>query len=87
MLFLVGSGSGGSVVAGRLAEVSGWQVLVLEAGEQAPSTSKIPGMSFFALPFGSSSSWNYMTVPQKHAQYNYVNNVSIQFIIHTQHFG
>ena len=64
-------------MASRLAEIPGWNILVLEAGEQAPEITKIPGMSLFNLPEGIDHNWNYKITPQKHAMFNYENRVII----------
>ncbi|XP_045604147.1 glucose dehydrogenase [FAD, quinone] [Procambarus clarkii] len=69
---VVGSGSAGSVVASRLAEVQGWKVLVLEAGGPPPPESQVPGFNVFLMQ--SDADWNYRTVPQKHGLLNYKNN-------------
>ncbi|KAK8741860.1 hypothetical protein OTU49_002431, partial [Cherax quadricarinatus] len=69
---VVGSGSAGSAVASRLAEVREWKVLVLESGGPPPPESQIPGMNAFLMQ--SESDWNYFTVPQKHGLFNYNNN-------------
>ncbi|KAF8781705.1 glucose dehydrogenase [FAD, quinone]-like [Argiope bruennichi] len=62
---VVGSGAGGSTVAGRLSEVPSVSVLVVEAGSTPPVLFNIPGIcrSFS----GSELDWKYRTVPQKHA--------------------
>ncbi|XP_026725144.1 LOW QUALITY PROTEIN: glucose dehydrogenase [FAD, quinone]-like, partial [Trichoplusia ni] len=57
---VVGAGSAGSVVANRLSEVAKWNVLVVEAGSDAPLESDIPG--FDALLFKSDYDWQYLTV-------------------------
>ncbi|XP_071540782.1 glucose dehydrogenase [FAD, quinone]-like [Panulirus ornatus] len=73
---VVGSGSAGGVVAARLAEVSSWQVLLLEAGGPPPPESTVPAYNIALL--GSDVDWNYRTVPQKHGLRGFVN--------HTGHF-
>ena len=75
----MGTGSAGSAVAARLAEVPEWKILVLEAGDQAPEETKIPGLSLFNLPDGIKQSWNYRIEPQKHAMFNYENRVRHSF--------
>jgi len=59
---VVGAGSGGSVVAGRLAE-AGRSVLLVEAGGQAPWISHIPAM--VGLLQLTDMDWQYKTVKQE----------------------
>ena len=66
---VVGAGSAGSVVAGRLAE-HGHKVLLLEAGGPANWFMTIPylGSLFQKTPYD----WQYSTVPQKFGQFGYL---------------
>ncbi|CAD7086666.1 unnamed protein product [Hermetia illucens] len=56
---VVGAGSAGSVVAGRLAEDTKNRVLLIEAGGDPPIESEIPALAWYAL--GSSIDWMYPT--------------------------
>ena len=75
LYFAVGSGSAGSVVAARLAEISDWKILVLEAGQQASAISKIPGLHLLLMTEEADENWHYKTTPQKHSMYNYKDKV------------
>nr|XP_045621682.1 glucose dehydrogenase [FAD, quinone]-like isoform X3 [Procambarus clarkii] len=70
---IVGGGSAGSVVAARLSEVSGWRVLLVEAGGPPPPETRVPGLLELNFIPGNEVDWGYTTVPQAHALGNYVN--------------
>lgn len=55
---VIGSGSGGSTVAGRLAEVKEWNTLLLEAGIDEPPATQIPAVPAFENTF---IDWNLTT--------------------------
>lgn len=61
-MIVVGGGSSGSVLASRLSEVSGWNVLLIEAGEDPGVSSYIPGLTFALQK--SSMDWAYQTERQ-----------------------
>ncbi|CAG7723347.1 unnamed protein product [Allacma fusca] len=61
-MLIVGGGSGGAVVATRLSEVEGFNVLLLEAGGDETLTTQIPW--FHTLLPGSDLDWKFQTVPQ-----------------------
>ncbi|XP_055678439.1 glucose dehydrogenase [FAD, quinone]-like [Lutzomyia longipalpis] len=54
---VVGAGSAGSVVAGRLSENPQWKILLLEAGGDPPMESEIPGLAFGVLQ--DEYNWQY----------------------------
>jgi choline dehydrogenase len=66
---VIGSGSAGSVVAGRLAE-GGHNVLMIEAGGPSNWLMGIPGL--VAMFQKTAYDWQYKAVPQKHAPAKYV---------------
>jgi hypothetical protein len=70
---VVGAGSAGSVVAGRLAE-HGHQVLLIEAGGPANWLMTIPYSCalFQKTPYD----WQYTTVPQKHGEFRFLKGES-----------
>ncbi|XP_069680338.1 glucose dehydrogenase [FAD, quinone]-like [Periplaneta americana] len=59
---VVGAGSAGCVVANRLSEITGWSVLLLEAGGEEPATTQVP--AFLPYSFGSPIDWGYRTEKQ-----------------------
>lgn len=62
---VVGSGAGGAVVAGRLSEISDWNVLLVEAGPDEPAGAEIP--SNLQLYLGGELDWNYKTANESYA--------------------
>ncbi|XP_044764616.1 glucose dehydrogenase [FAD, quinone]-like [Coccinella septempunctata] len=62
---VAGGGSSGSVIATRLSEIEGCNVLVLEAGDMVDDLAEIPFM--WPLLQYSDRNWGYYTVPQKNA--------------------
>nr|XP_053626508.1 glucose dehydrogenase [FAD, quinone]-like [Cherax quadricarinatus] len=68
---VVGGGSAGSVLAARLAEVSWWKVLVLEAGEPPTPETYVPGLVALGYVRGNNN-WDYLTEPQPHGLKNFV---------------
>ncbi|CAG9094385.1 unnamed protein product [Plutella xylostella] len=57
---IVGAGSAGCVVANRLSEVEDWSVLLIEAGDDPPIESIVPGLDKGL--FRTKYDWNYTTV-------------------------
>ena len=76
-LFAVGSGAGGSTVAGRLAQTAA-SVLLLEEGPSASPESMLPWV--FPLIGQSEVIDAIRTEPQKNAQLDSPNNVSTKKI-------
>lgn len=63
---VIGGGSGGATAAGRLAEVSQWKTLLLEAGGDEPPGAEVPSMviNYHGNP---DIDWNYKTEPERYA--------------------
>ena len=62
---IVGAGTAGSIVAGRLAE-AGHHVTLVEAGGEDTNPA-IPHLSRLGELWHSPEDWDYFTVPQEHA--------------------
>ena len=61
---VVGGGTSGLVVANRLTENPGVQVLVLEAGENHIDDPRVSKPSLFGTLFGSEADWDFKTQAQ-----------------------
>lgn len=70
---IVGAGSGGSVVANRLAAKNKYSVLLLEAGGDMTDDLYVP----FNAPFAANvnNSWMYETDPQKFAMFSFPGHI------------
>ncbi|ERL90016.1 hypothetical protein D910_07374, partial [Dendroctonus ponderosae] len=53
---VIGGGSGGATIAGRLAEVSQWNTLLLEAGTDEPPAAQVPALPAFTKTI---LDWNF----------------------------
>ncbi|KAJ8727992.1 hypothetical protein PYW08_016377 [Mythimna loreyi] len=56
---IVGAGTAGCVLANRLSAVPEWNILLIEAGDDAPVEANVPDLDSFLL--GSKYDWNYLT--------------------------
>ncbi|KAI5651962.1 GMC oxidoreductase domain-containing protein [Phthorimaea operculella] len=56
---IVGAGTAGCVVANRLSEIEKWKILLIEAGDDPPIESAIPGIS--QSMFRTQYDWTYKT--------------------------
>ncbi len=74
-MFIVGAGTAGSVLAARLSEIGDWKVLLLEAGGEQPSKSRVPWFHLW-LP-NSPIDWRYVTEPQSNIMKGFKENVSL----------
>ncbi|CAB4753500.1 unannotated protein [freshwater metagenome] len=63
---VVGSGSGGAVLAGRLSEDPGTSVLVLEAGGRSRPNLNVQIPAAFAKQFHGATDWDYHSEPEPH---------------------
>ncbi|XP_018576576.1 glucose dehydrogenase [FAD, quinone] [Anoplophora glabripennis] len=63
---VIGGGSGGAAVAGRLSEVSDWKVLLIEAGIDEPPATQVP-MYMMIFSNDQFSDWHYKTEPEPQA--------------------
>lgn len=60
---VVGAGSAGSKVAGRLSDNPDWKILLVEAGGNPPVNSEIPGLLFSIQ--NTKDDWQYYTEPSQ----------------------
>ncbi|XP_008203153.1 glucose dehydrogenase [FAD, quinone]-like [Nasonia vitripennis] len=57
---IVGAGSAGCVVANRLTEIKNWKILLLEAGDEQPVVTEIPGLLGVLPDSTIASSYDYL---------------------------
>ena len=63
---VIGAGTAGSTVAGRLAENPDLKILVLESGPNLEHKPELYTPALWGPNLGSKFDWQYRTVPQKH---------------------
>uniref|UniRef100_A0A2A4JLJ2 Glucose-methanol-choline oxidoreductase N-terminal domain-containing protein n=1 Tax=Heliothis virescens TaxID=7102 RepID=A0A2A4JLJ2_HELVI len=56
---IIGAGTAGSVLANRLSAIAEWNVLLVEAGGDAPVEADIPGL--YSAMYSSRYDWSYLT--------------------------
>lgn len=66
---VIGAGSAGATVAGRLAEMTNWNVLLLEAGGNPPIEAEVPFM--YTSLFKTRYDWNFHINTSQACQLNY----------------
>ncbi|XP_018571566.1 glucose dehydrogenase [FAD, quinone]-like [Anoplophora glabripennis] len=59
---IVGAGTAGCVLTGRLSEISDWKILTIEGGDEEPDITSVPSLLFMLQQ--SSVDWNLQTQPQ-----------------------
>lgn len=72
---VVGAGSAGSVIANRLSEIFDWKVLIIEAGDDPPIESTIPGL--YNTMLGTSYDWSFKVERSEKSCRSMVNNQCI----------
>lgn len=73
---IVGGGTAGLVIAARLTEIAGIDVLVLEAGESHVNDPMVDIPAMAASLQGSHVDWQFQTVPQVYSHYE-TNRISV----------
>ncbi|XP_050506207.1 glucose dehydrogenase [FAD, quinone]-like [Diabrotica virgifera virgifera] len=63
---IVGAGSTGTLLANRLSEISGWKILLLEAGDYGNNITDVTGISYKALMM-SDYNWGFYSIPQRNS--------------------
>ena len=69
---VIGSGSGGAVMAARLSEVPEWKVLLLEAGGDETIISSVPGLAK-SLQKTKIENWTEIEWAGQHVDDNFFN--------------